>query len=336
MTDTLKRLAGPTQVAQTNAGTLLYTVPGSTTTAVKSILLNNTDPVMGAFFSLAIGSDLSAATGLDNRILSNFYVAPSDTAYVPLDLVLDAAETLYARQSCMIEPTQLTIAAAVAATNAGSASSIVSASWTEAVDDLFLLTVALFDTSATAVVSSFTDTHTGVSWTALQSFVNATSTFRVYQYTAQSTGTTGTTTTVTFDSTCDSSSLAITKITALTSLVDDASGTNGSTAFRALGISEAPLGTTPLYVAKEMGAAVLNHNGSGTAAETQTVLTGWTEIDDFSTTNAASMRSARLLAPASWTRPTLSAGARVSFGAFTEILNNKRSITCTLDGVEVT
>jgi hypothetical protein len=331
MTDTLKRL-GQARPAQTTAGTLLYTAPSATTTAVKNALITNNDPILGAFVTLGIGSDL---TDMSKRILSSYYVAPGDSVYLPLDVVLATGETLYARQSCMIDPGQMTIAAAVAATNAGSGSSIVSASWTEANNDLFLLTVVLVDASATAQVSSFTDTHTGVSWTLLQSYVNIASTIRIYQYTAQSTGTTNTTTTVTFDSVCDTSALAIDKITALTSLVDDSTGTNGSTAFRALGTTEAPTGTTPLFIANEMGASVFHHHATGTISETQTPQTGWTEVDDFGTTNAATISSAQLLAPASWTRPTVVTGSKLRVAAFAEILNTKRSLTVTLDGVEV-
>lgn len=336
MTDTLKRLAGPTQPAQTNAGTLLYTAGGSTVTAVKSALITNTDPVFGAYLSMSIGSDLSVATGLDNRICSQFYVAPGDTVFMPLDVVLGNSETIYARQSCLIEPTLMTLAAATPALSAGSASSIVSASWAEAVGDLFLLTVILVDTSATALVSSFTDTHTGITWTLLQSYVNAAATIRIYQYTAKSTGTTSATTTVTFDSTCDSSALSIDKITAITSPGIDTSGANGATGFRALGTTEAPLGATPLFVAGEVGASVIYGSGTGTAAETQTQMTGWTEIDDFSTTNAAAIRTAYIMAPASWVRPTMSAGVKLHVAAFAEILNVKRSLTVSLNGVEVT
>lgn len=336
MTDTIKRLAGPTQPAQSGAGTLLYTAGGATVTAVKSALITNNDPVFGAYLSMAIGSDLSVLTGLDNRICSQFYVAPGDTVYMPLDVILGNSETIYARQSCIIDPNLMTIAAAVAATNAGSASSIASASWTEAVGDLLLLTVVLVDTSATAQVSSFTDTHTGVTWTLLQSYVNAAATIRIYQYTAKSTGTTAATTTVTFDSASDSSALSIVKITALTSPGIDTSGANGITGFRALGMTEAPLGATPLFVAGEVGASVIYHRGTGTAAETQTAMTGWTEVDDFATTNAAAICSAYLMAPAAWNRPTLSAGAKLHVASFAEILNVKRSLTVSLNGVEVT
>jgi len=330
MTDTLTRLAMAAP-AQTTAGTLLYTVPGATTTALKNILIANTDPLLGAFLTLGIGSDL---TVMANRIYSSLYIPPGDTVYLPLDLVLAAGETLYARQSCQVSASEMTVAAAVAATNAGSATSIVSASWTEANNDLLLLTVGIND--AAAVVSGFTDTHAGVSWTLLQTQLNTAATLRISQYTAQSTGTTSATTTVTFDSTADASCLSIDKITALTSIRDDASGTNGSTAFRALGASEGVPSTTPLLVADEMGAAVFCHQVHAAAAYTQTVMTGWTEVDDFGTTNAATINSSRLLAPASWNRPTIVTGTAALNYAFAEILNNKRSLTVTLNGVQVT
>jgi len=335
MTDTIKRLAGPTRPAQTNAGTLLYTAGASTVTAVKSALIHNTDPLMGAFFTMAIGSDLGVEAGLDDRILSNYYVAPGDTAYVPLDLVLGNNDTLYARQSCMIDPSEMTIAIAVASIGSTTdAAALASATWTEASGDLFLLT--FWGKKATAVgdVSSFTDTHTGVTWTLLGTYVSADGNERISSYTAQSTGTTNTTTTVNTDYTWIDAALSITKITALTSLRDDATGTNGSTAFRWLGGGEAGTGATPLLTAKEMGAAVTYTVVHSTASEAHTAMTGWTEINDVSTTE--SIATAQMLAPASWARPGIATGTTRPMFAFAEILNNKRSLTVTLNGVEVT
>jgi hypothetical protein len=333
VTDTIKRLAGPVQPAQTTAGTLLYTAGGSTVTAVKSALIHNTDPLMGAFFTMAIGSSL---TDLSKRVLSSFYVAPGDTAYVPLDLVLGNNETLYARQSCMVDPGRLIIGAAVAAASSGSATFITTGAWTEAVGDIFLMTVVLRDTAAAAVISSFTDTHTGVTWTLLQGPVtNTAANTKMYQYTAQSTGTTNAVTTVTFDSTCDTSSISIVKITALTSYDDDVSGTNGSTGFRALGTTEAPAGTTPMIVAAEMGASVIYAIHHPTVTEAHGPMTGWSEVDDIAT-NGGSLATAFIMAPASWSRPSITTGTTAYQAFFAEILNSKRSLTVTLDGVEVT
>lgn len=332
MTDTIKRLTGAAGIrpAQTTAGTLLYTTGGSTVTAVKSALIVNSDPVMGAFITIGIGSDL---TVLANRVLSSYYVAPGDSAYLPLDLVLPNSDTLYARQSCMVDPARMVLAAAVAATSAASGTSITSASWTEAVGDQFLLTLVV--RSGTAVTPIFTDTHTGVTWTLLQGpIVNAAANTTMWQYTAESTGTTSATTAVAWTN-AGTSSLSIDKLTALTSYDEDISGTNGETAFRALGTTEAPSGITPLLVANEMGAAVLCAVHHPTVTEAHTAMTGWTEIDDIAT-NGGSLATAYIMAPAAWERPTIATGTTAYQGFFAEILNAKRSLTVHLDGVEVT
>jgi len=329
MTDTLERLA-QARPAQTTAGTLLYTGGGSEVTAVKNALITNNDPLMGAFLTMSIGSDL---TDMAKRVLSSYYVAPGDTVYLPLDLILGNSETLYARQSCMIDPTQMTVAAAVAATSAASATTIVTASWTEAVGDQFLMTVAW--RSGTETISSFTDTHTGVTWTLLQGPVtNAAATAKMAQYTAESTGTTNATTTVTFSGAV-TSSISIDKITALTSYIEDTTGTNGETGWRALGTTEAPSGTTPLLVASEMGASVHYGVHHPTVTEAHTAMTGWTEVDDIAT-NGGSLATAILMAPAAWSRPTIATGTTAYQGFFAEMLNTKRSLVVSLDGVVVT
>lgn len=336
MADTLKRLTGASgiQPAQTNAGTLLYTTGGSTVTIVKSALLVNNDPVQGAFFTMGIGTTF--ATDMTKRVVSSYYVPPGGNEYLPLDLVLPNSDTLYARQSCMVDPAEMTLAAATPAVSAGSATSIASAAWTEAVGDQFLLTVVLRDTAATAVVSSFTDTHTGITWTLLQGpITNAASTAKMYQYTAKSTGTTNAATTVTFDSTSDTSSLSIIKLTALTSYHEDTSGSNGATAFRAMGTSEAPAGTTPILMATDLGATVINAVHHPTVTEAHTAMTGWTEIDDVAT-NGGSLATSYIMAPSSWVRPTIATGTTAYQGFFVEVLNDKRSLTVHLDGVEVT
>jgi hypothetical protein len=233
----------------------------------------------------------------------------------------------------MVDPAQMVLAAATPALSAASGTSITSASWTEAANDQYLLTLVV--RSGTAATPVFTDTHTGITWTLLQGpIVNAAANTTMWQYTAKSTGTTATTTAVSWTN-AGTASLSIDQITALTSYLEDSTGANGATAFRALGTTEAPLGTTPLLVASESGAAVINAVHHPTVTEAQTAMTGWTEIDDIAT-NGGSLATEYIMAPAAWVRPTIATGTTAYQGFFAEILNSKRSLTVHLDGVEVT
>ena len=190
MTDTLKRLAGPTAPVQKSAGTSLYNPAGGVTAAVKSMLVHNTDPLMGAFLWLGV-NDL---TDMTKRLYSGLYIPAGDTLYVPLDIVLTSADTLYARQASVVDPASINFSTGVTPAQVGSASSVTSGAWTEVNGAAYVLCVMQRHASAVGTVTGFTDTHTGISWTLINTVVNSLNTVRTSLYRAISTGTTNTTT----------------------------------------------------------------------------------------------------------------------------------------------
>lgn len=88
MADTLKRLAGPTQLG-TSAATV-YTVPGSTTTVVRDITVANTTGST-ATFTLSIGLDAAGT-----RLYSAVSIPANSTFQRTGSIVLAAAEVVQA------------------------------------------------------------------------------------------------------------------------------------------------------------------------------------------------------------------------------------------------
>ena len=91
MADTLKRLAGPSQLA--SSSTTVYTVPAATTTVLRNIRVVNT--TAGAVtFTMSIGADAAGT-----RIYNAYSVAANDLYDWSGCIVLGAAETLRAYAS---------------------------------------------------------------------------------------------------------------------------------------------------------------------------------------------------------------------------------------------
>jgi len=88
MTDTAKRLAGPTSVP--NSETTLYTVPGATTATLLGMRIVNTTG-SDATIKMSIGPDAAGT-----RILSDYTVLANDAYDWQGFLVLAAGETLRA------------------------------------------------------------------------------------------------------------------------------------------------------------------------------------------------------------------------------------------------
>jgi hypothetical protein len=88
MADTLKRLYGPTVL--TSSAATKYTVPGSTTTTVRTIIVTN-GTASSSTFTLSIGAD---ATG--TRLFDAVTVPSHDTFTWSGILVLAAAEVIQA------------------------------------------------------------------------------------------------------------------------------------------------------------------------------------------------------------------------------------------------
>jgi len=86
MTDTAKRLAGPS--ALTNSAATVYTVPSSTTTIVRSIIIANTTSSSATFF-LSIGSDAAGT-----RLYSAGPIPANSTEEYTGFIVLTATEII--------------------------------------------------------------------------------------------------------------------------------------------------------------------------------------------------------------------------------------------------
>lgn len=91
MADTLKRIAGPTQMA--NTATTVYTVPGSTTTVIRNLHIANTTS-NAVTFTMSIGADAAAT-----RIYHQYSVGPGDIYDWTGAIVLNAADILQAYAS---------------------------------------------------------------------------------------------------------------------------------------------------------------------------------------------------------------------------------------------
>lgn len=87
-----KRLYGPTQPATTNA--VIYTVPASTYTIIKEIIVTNTTAT-AALISIAINGTAATAA---NCILEQKSVPADNVEVYALSTVLNAADTLQALQ----------------------------------------------------------------------------------------------------------------------------------------------------------------------------------------------------------------------------------------------
>lgn len=89
MANTPKRLY---QGQPGTAETTLYTVPASTSTIVKEIILTNTTTTVAAASISAVPSGGTA--GAANRIIAGFSIAANDTKIVPLSTVLNTGDFL--------------------------------------------------------------------------------------------------------------------------------------------------------------------------------------------------------------------------------------------------
>lgn len=91
MADTLKRLAGPTQL--TNSASTVYTTPALTTAVVRDITVANT--TAGAVtFTLSVGADAAGT-----RLYSAVSIPANSTFQRTGNIVLAAGETLQAYAS---------------------------------------------------------------------------------------------------------------------------------------------------------------------------------------------------------------------------------------------
>lgn len=77
---------------------VIYTVPSSTTTIIKQIMLCNTHSA-AVTVHVALTNSAASSTTAENRILSSFSVSSNETTLVATSLVMTAGEKLWASAS---------------------------------------------------------------------------------------------------------------------------------------------------------------------------------------------------------------------------------------------
>lgn len=87
MANTIKQLSHSALTATTT--TTLYTVPASTSTIIKEILICNTDTV-----SRTVTLQAGGTTGVADRILGTMSISPSETKVISLSTVLTTGQTI--------------------------------------------------------------------------------------------------------------------------------------------------------------------------------------------------------------------------------------------------
>jgi hypothetical protein len=327
----VKRLAGPIQPAKSEAGTTLYTPGSGTKAVVRNAVITNTHASFGAWATLAVGSIATKA----NRLASGLYVPPATTMVVPLEVTLDgdASDDIRARQTVDMTYTAMTVASAVALiadTNAGSSTSIATASWTAKNNACYVMFVAW---TGSPTISSFTDTHTGITWTLVQTISSSlvdTPTLAVYR--AQSSGTTNTTTTIVFSSAPTGAYISILELVGA-----DSSGANGDAAIMAAGTRYLSPTNTNLYLpgSEFCGAriAAFMHDG---AAGTWTPGSGFTEVHDGTyATPSTALEAAYALSAGKDASAIASTTSAENLMSLVDIQDSTKVLTITLNGVEM-
>ena len=95
MTITQKRLAF-TPVDATEE--VIYTVPASTVTIIKQIMLCNTH-ASAVTVNVALTNSAASSTTVANRVLSSFNISSNETTMIAMSLVMTAGEKLWASAS---------------------------------------------------------------------------------------------------------------------------------------------------------------------------------------------------------------------------------------------
>lgn len=287
MTDTLTRVSNPTRVVKNNTGTSLYTI-GAGVANVKHAIVANTQP-WDAYLTLGLG----ALTTDANLLVPSVLVPAFKTVVVPLDVIVSNAagdiikarqsipyQNIYGSASLLQTPAVLTNGTG----NAGASATVVTGSWTEVNGTLYLLSVAWKKAGGAGTLDSFTDTHTGISWTVLKTVTSADGTQKLAVYAAVSTGTSATTTTANFSASQDASAIAVTNV-ALTGTFDSttANGVDGLVAYG--GGEDVRATTTPFIPLGGWPSAGSNriYSMTNSAAAAVAAATGWTELNDVTT-----------------------------------------------------
>lgn len=338
MTDTIARLAGPVSPSKAEAGTTVYNPSAGVKAAIKSCMLTNHDPAVGAWVHVSIG-DVAVHT---NRFISNLYVPPAKTLVIPVDVTVDGdtSDDIRARQVIDTSPfasmLQMAVGTVVSTNSTTDGAAFASASWAGVANTLYVLTVINTHATAAAEPTSITDTHTGLTWVKIQTGVNSTGTGRITQYRGQTSGVNNVATTVNFAGAQTSCYINISSVTG-----GDVTGTNGDEGLQGAGVLETLVVSgsavpTAFSATDMMGgryyAIVNSTGGSFTAA------TGYAELIDAAlATPTSSVEIAYALSPGVNADPTPNGTlAANSLIGFVNLQPPYEAVNITLNGVEVT
>jgi len=330
MVDTLTRLAGPTIPAKGEAGTTIYD-PSTGTIVIRNATFTNVHAGRGAWAHLSIG-DMTVPA---NRIISGLYVPPGETIVVPLDLVMaGATEDIRARQIVDQAGTAMNPASATALiADSTDATTYTTATWT-AISGAEYLLFAYARAATTPAISSFTDTHSGITWTLVDSVTGllASNIGKLVCYRAHSTGTTNTTTAVVWTATMQCGFVSIISLEG-----GDASGTHGSECIQKSGAAYRPTTSTTVEVFGALhcgGRVFAGSNQQSTGATTAGG--GFTEIHDGTTaTPATAFESSYSLQPGFYGAGLFTTGVE-RLALLVNIQDDVDVLNVTLNGVVVT
>ena len=330
MADTLTRLSGPQSPVASEAGSTIYTPKSGQTVAVKNAVISNPDPLRGGWIYLSLG----AMTTTANRIIPGIYIPPNTVQTIPLDFIMNGGtETLVARQVADMSYTKMSIATAVAVVNSTTdGTSYATASWSSTANRPLILVASSTHGSAATDPSSITDTHSGLTWTFVNSAITADSTQHVSVYRGMASGTTNTTTTVNYSTTRTSGHIVIAELTNSTS-----GGTQGSEAIQDAGDYRFP--TTSVTSILHPGDIVCGarfYAFASTAGGTSTPGAGFTELSDAAIATPTSMMTTEYaFSPGGTADLELSAAATQKIGVLINLQDGTLPLTIMTNGVVI-
>lgn len=335
MTDTLKRLAGPTSPLKAEAGSTLYTPASNVTAALKRAILTNHDPILGAWAFVGI----NGMADHSKRVISNMYVAPGKTIIVPLDVpvsgVAPSADVVYGRQVVDMSYTNMVVGSAVAPiASTTDAATQATATWSSVAGTAYFMTIVATHANAAAAPTSITDTHTGLTWVKIHEKSNAALTVNISQWRGQVSVASGpVATTANFGITFTGCHIVIATVTGA-----DVSGTNGDETFQTAGafVGSTVTQTAILVPGLDMCGARLSALTSN-AGSTSTPGAGFTEGTDNAIATPTNMLTTQYaLTPGAMADYTLATTSTDKLYTLANVQDPSDALNITLVGVEVT
>lgn len=337
MADTLTRLAGPIAPSRSDAGSTLYTPKTGEIVALKNATLVNSDALKGAWAYMSIG----AMTTASNLIIPGLYIPPGSIIKVDLDYIMNGGEVLYGRQvvDMSYTPNLVPALATPAISSTVDGTSFATASWAAVNSQAYLMFVVSTHANAAAAPTSFTDTHSGISWTQVGTTITntlgigaGTATMALSAWRAQSTGTTNTTTTANFGITATGCHIVILGVPGA-----DVTGTNGSEAFQDGGNYTGNIATeTAILIPGNKACGARIAGLSSNAGSTSTPGTGFTELSDAAIATPTNMFTTEYgLTPGAVATFTLNTTSTDKIGMLVNAQDGSSPVSVVLNGIVV-